>query len=134
MPAFFGQVEFPTQHISLKATPEFALATSFGFILIFTAIIVTGIYLGRYFAAEVCVCQNSQSVVGSTHRFFKQNCWLESAPDHLHLALAESFSKAAETADKPTTPTKLLHWWPRPCSPLRQPLTNHRILSPVGKI
>jgi len=38
--------------ISLKTTPQYVLITSFSFILIFTAIIVLGTYLGRFYAAE----------------------------------------------------------------------------------
>lgn len=99
--ALLVKMEFPTQHISLKTTPEYALATSFGFILVFTAIIVTGIYLGRYFAADVVYAKTAglsfddrvvslnKAVVWNPHRVA------------FHLALAEAFlNKAAETADK----------------------------------
>ncbi|MBI4992666.1 MAG: tetratricopeptide repeat protein [Candidatus Magasanikbacteria bacterium] len=99
--ALLVKVEFPTQHISLKATPEFALATSFGFILVFTAIIVTGIYLGRYFAAEVVfaktVNQPLDQRIGALNKIVTWNPHRVT----LHLALAEAFlNKAAETADK----------------------------------
>ncbi|MBI5732092.1 MAG: tetratricopeptide repeat protein [Candidatus Magasanikbacteria bacterium] len=38
--------------ISLKTTPEYSLLTSFAFILVFTGILVLGIYLGRFYKAE----------------------------------------------------------------------------------
>ncbi|OGH71423.1 MAG: hypothetical protein A2921_01275 [Candidatus Magasanikbacteria bacterium RIFCSPLOWO2_01_FULL_43_20b] len=106
--ALLVKVEFPTQHISLKATPEFALATSFGFILIFTAIIVTGIYLGRYFAAEIVFAKTvNQSIDQRISALNKIVSWNPHRIT-LHLALAEAFlNKATETADKTKDATQV---------------------------
>lgn len=99
--AHLAKLELPMWRFSLKTTPQYALATSFGFILIFTAIIVVGIYLGRYFAAEVVFAKSlnkpldqrisdlSKAVEWSPHRILFQ------------LTLADAFlNKASEIANK----------------------------------
>ena len=99
--AHLSKAELPTWKFSLKTTPQYALATSFGFILIFTAIIVVGIYLGRYFTAEVVFAKTvnkpldqkisdlSKVVEWSPHRILFQ------------LSLADAFlNKAGEIASK----------------------------------
>lgn len=97
--AHLAKSELPVWKFSLKTTPQYGLATSFGFILIFTAIIVVGIYLGRYFAAEVVfakavnkpldqkISDLSKAVEWSPHRILFQ------------LTLADAFlNKASEKA------------------------------------
>ena len=99
--AHLAKIELPVWKFSLKTTPQYALATSFGFILIFTAIIVVGIYFGRYFAAEVLfvealnkpldqkISNLSKAVEWSPHRILFQ------------LSLADAFlNKASEIANK----------------------------------
>lgn len=99
--AHLAKAELPVWKFSLKTTPQYALATSFGFILIFTAIIVVGIYLGRYFTAEVVFAKAinqpldqrisglSKAVEWSPHRILFQ------------LTLADAFlNKAGEIASK----------------------------------
>ncbi|MBI5022789.1 MAG: tetratricopeptide repeat protein [Candidatus Magasanikbacteria bacterium] len=99
--AHLSKAELPTWRFSLKTTPQYALVTSFGFILIFTAIIVVGIYFGRYFTAEVIfvkalnkpldqkISDLSKVVEWSPHRVLFQ------------LILADTFlNKAGEIANK----------------------------------
>lgn len=45
--------ELPETTISLKTSPQYSIVTSFAFILVFTGILVLGIYLGRFYTAEV---------------------------------------------------------------------------------
>ncbi|MBI5222222.1 MAG: tetratricopeptide repeat protein [Candidatus Magasanikbacteria bacterium] len=98
--AILVKVELPIQRISLKTTPEYALATSFGFILIFTVIIVTGIYLGRYMAAEIVYARTAgQTLDQRISALNKITGW---NPHRIlfHLALADAFlNKAVEVAD-----------------------------------
>lgn len=98
--AHLSKIELPVWKFSLKTTPQYALATSFGFILFFTAIIVMAIYLGRYFTAEVVFAKSfnkpldqrisdlSKAVEWSPHRILFQ------------LTLADAFlNKAGEIAN-----------------------------------
>ncbi|HBW74098.1 MAG: SLEI family protein [Candidatus Magasanikbacteria bacterium GW2011_GWA2_45_39] len=45
--------ELPETTISLKTSPQYSIVTSFAFILVFTSILVLGIYLGRFYTAEM---------------------------------------------------------------------------------
>lgn len=47
--------------VSLKTSPQYSLASSFVFILVFSGVIVFGIFLGRFYIANVSYAQSVQS-------------------------------------------------------------------------
>lgn len=47
--------------ISLKTSPQYSLASSFVFILVFSGVIVLGVYLGRFYIADVYYAQSLAS-------------------------------------------------------------------------
>lgn len=87
--------------ISLKASPQYALITSFGFILTFTLIVVLGVYLGRFFAAEVVYAKALQQPLDQRLTTLQQAVTLNANRVEFYLALAESFlNKASEINQK----------------------------------
>ncbi len=77
--------------ISLKTTPQYALVTSFCSILIFTAIIVLGIYLGRFYAAEVVYANSAAKPMGEKIAGIQRAIGLNANRVIFHLALADAF-------------------------------------------
>ena len=51
--SLFSKFGIRTFHISLQTSPQYTLVSSFSFILVITAIIVLGTYLGRFYVGEV---------------------------------------------------------------------------------
>lgn len=99
--AHLAKIELPELTLSLKTSPQYAMASSFGFILIFTAIIVVGIFLGRFFTAEVVYARSLSKSLDE--RIAGLQKAVEFNPNRVlfHLNLAESFlSKAAEQTSK----------------------------------
>ncbi len=89
--AFLSNLSLPTSVISLRTTPQYTLLTSFGFIIIFTGIIVAGIYLGRFYAAEVVYARSlGQPLAGKIAKIQRA---IELNPNRtlFHLALSDSF-------------------------------------------
>lgn len=99
--AHLARTETAVTVISLKTSPQYALATSFGFILFFTAIIVLGIYLGRFFTAEIVFARSlSQPLDQRLNSLIKV---INLNPNRVlfHLTLADSYlTKAAEVANQ----------------------------------
>lgn len=48
--------------ISLRTSPQYGLASSFGFILLFSGTIVFGVYLGRFYAANVAYARTIRAI------------------------------------------------------------------------
>lgn len=99
--AHLSKTELSTWKFSLKTTPQYALVTSFGFILIFTAIIVVGIYFGRYFTAEVVFAKAINKLLDQ--RISDLSKVVEWSPHRIlfQLSLADAFlNKAGEIASK----------------------------------
>lgn len=99
--AHLAKTEMPPLFISLKTSPQYALVTSFGFILIFTAIIVAGVYLGRFFTAEVVYARALAKPLDERLVSLAQAVNLNPNRVLFHLTLADSFiAKAAEVANR----------------------------------
>lgn len=47
---------------SLKTSPQYGLASSFGFILLFSAVVVLGAYLGRFYAANIAYARSIKAI------------------------------------------------------------------------
>ncbi len=47
--------------LSLKASPQYALATSFIYIVVMTAVVLGGVFLGRFYAADVLAVQSARA-------------------------------------------------------------------------
>ncbi len=99
--AHLAKAEMPTLKISLKISPQYMLASSFAFILIFTAIMVAGIYLGRYFAGEIvfarALSQPAEARLDAVTRAVALN------PNRVLFYLTQAdlyFNKATELANK----------------------------------
>ncbi|MBI2443914.1 MAG: tetratricopeptide repeat protein [Candidatus Magasanikbacteria bacterium] len=86
---------FPVTVFSLKTIPQYALITSFSFILIFTAIVVLGIYLGRFFTAEVTYARTLEKPAAEKVAPLQRAINLNSRRSVFHLALADSFLSEA---------------------------------------
>lgn len=96
-----SRAETSTFNLSLKASPQYALAVSFGFILIFTAIIVLGIYLGRFFVGEVVYARALAKPIDARLAQLQQAVNLNPNRVLFYLTLADSYlSKAVDTSNK----------------------------------
>lgn len=102
--AHLSKGELPETTISLKTTPQYGIVTSFAFILVFTGILVLGIYLGRFYTAEVVYAQaltKSTSGQAGLDRIAQLQKSLQYNPNRVpfYLTIAESFLiKAQEVA------------------------------------
>lgn len=90
-----------TFNLSLKASPQYALVVSFGFILVFTAIIVLGIYLGRFFVGEVVFAQALNKPLETRLTEIQKAVNLNPNRVLFYLTLADSYlSKAVATSNQ----------------------------------
>jgi tetratricopeptide (TPR) repeat protein len=89
--------------VSLRTSPQYSLASSFIFILVFSGVIVLGIYLGRFYIANVYYVQsmlslNSGNIGNAEEEAAKaiqyHNSW---APYHLNLARIYLLDAGAES-------------------------------------
>ncbi|MEK9183374.1 MAG: tetratricopeptide repeat protein [Patescibacteria group bacterium] len=93
--AHLAKIEMPELSFSLKTSPQYAMASSFGFILIFTAIIVVGIFLGRYFTAEIVYARSLNKPLDGRIAGLQKAAEFNPNRVLFHLALAEAFLKKA---------------------------------------
>lgn len=56
-----GILEEKIVTLSLKATPKFALITSFVYIVVFSATVIGGIFLGRFYVADVLAVKSARA-------------------------------------------------------------------------
>lgn len=97
----FSKRAVEPRSFSLKASPQYALVTSFGFILVFTVIIVLGVYEGRYFAGEVVYARALKKPLDQRIAGLQNAVSLNANRGAFYLTLAESFlNKAAEVNQK----------------------------------
>ncbi len=97
----FSKRAVEVRSFSLKASPQYALATSFGFILIFTLIIVLGVYEGRYFIGEVVYTRALRKPLDQRIVDLQKAVNLNANRGAFYLTLAEAFlNKAAEVNRK----------------------------------
>lgn len=105
------------QKISLKASPQFALLTSFAFTLVFAGFVVLGIYLGRFYAAEVAYGAALRNITRGNNEQAIRNLgsaisWRPSRGQH-HIILARTYlaqavREAQKTPPQPSLITTLL--------------------------
>ncbi len=88
--------------LSLKTSPEYSLVSSFVTILVFIGVVVLGVYLGRFYTAEVLVRKGQSS--GSPDRaisLYTRAANLNKGRYQYHLRLAESYvGRASEELGK----------------------------------
>lgn len=93
--AQLSKKEVPIVSISLKTSPQYTLVTSFGFILAFTALIVVGVYLGRYFTAEVVFARALKQPLDQKINSLQQAITYNNHRVPFYLTLADSFLSKA---------------------------------------
>lgn len=99
--AHMNKKEVEVMSVSLKASPQYALITSFGLIFTFTIIVVLGVYLGRFFAAEVVYARALQQPLDQRLITLQQAVTLNGSRVEFYLALADSYlNKASEINQK----------------------------------
>ncbi|MCX6779514.1 MAG: tetratricopeptide repeat protein [Candidatus Magasanikbacteria bacterium] len=87
--------------ISLKTTPQYALLTSFTFIVLFSALIVLGVYLGRFYTAEVFYAEGLTKNYDGRLQNFSQSLSYNTYQPQFYLGLADAFlGKAEEVASQ----------------------------------
>lgn len=88
--ALVGRNVLSLQSVSLKTTPQYALVSSFSFILLFTAIIVAGIYLGRFYAAEVVYARSLNKPLNEKIAGIQNAVALNGYRESFYLAIADA--------------------------------------------
>jgi tetratricopeptide (TPR) repeat protein len=84
--------------LSLKTSPQYSLVSSFVTILVFTGVVVLGVYLGMFYAAEVYVkAGSSTGNINQAVQSFGKAMNLSKGRYQYHLRLAESYiTRASE--------------------------------------
>ncbi len=81
--------------LSLKTSPQYSLASSFGFILLFSGIVVLGAFFGRFYAANVAYAKSLRQInQGNYEQAIKESARavnLHPTNTSYHLALAQSY-------------------------------------------
>lgn len=103
--AFVSRVPLAKSTFSLKMAPQYVMLISFGFILLFTVMLVLGIYLGRFYEAEILYSRSlsepPEVKIGTLERAIALN----SHRPIFQLALADTFlSQAAAVAGRGNDP------------------------------
>jgi tetratricopeptide (TPR) repeat protein len=99
--------------ISLKTSPQYSLASSFVFILVFSGVIVLGVYLGRFYIANVyyansIIAANAGNIGLMEERAAKATQYHDSwSPYHLNLARAYLLDAGIETRKASPDATKV---------------------------
>jgi len=95
-----SKISLPSIDVSLKTSPQFALLTSFIFILAFTAVIVLGVYLGRFYAGEVVYNRSLSESTDKKIESLQKAISFNGQRVQFYLAAAQSFlNKAEDIAD-----------------------------------
>lgn len=89
--------------VSLKTSPQYSLLVSFCFIVVFTGVIIFGLFLGRFFNAEIAYASGLRAIVsgGTDEAITKtgQAVALHPTRSTYHVALAQAYlNKATQTA------------------------------------
>lgn len=93
-------------HLSLRTSPQYGLASSFGFILLFSGVVVLGVFLGRFYAANVSYIKSIR-LVGANNsegatREAARAVNLQPSNTAYHLRLAQAYLlQAADEANRP---------------------------------
>lgn len=104
----FSKMSPSSIDISLKTSPQFALLTSFIFILAFTSVIVLGVYLGRFYAAEVVYNQSLSESSDKKIESLQQAISFNGQRVQFYLAAAQSFlNKAEDIANTSKDPSQI---------------------------
>ncbi len=101
MSSQIADASLPTTTLSLKTTPQYALVTSFTCITAVSIIVVLGVYLARWYSAEVVYAKSfGQAPNVKIANIQKALDW-NSHRTLFHLALADSFlARAVEIVNK----------------------------------
>ncbi|MBI5230046.1 MAG: tetratricopeptide repeat protein [Candidatus Magasanikbacteria bacterium] len=111
--AHLSKGELPETTISLKTSPQYSIVTSFAFIIVFTCVLVLGIYLGRFYTAEVVYAKAlNTSTTGQTglDRIAQLQKAVKYNPNRVpfYLTAAEAFLiKAQEVANSTKDPNQV---------------------------
>lgn len=96
---FITKVDLPISVVSLKTTPQYALITSFVFIVLFTALVVLGVYLGRFYTAEMVYNKGASQNFEGRLRYFSNALTYNNYRPQFYLGLADAFlGRAGEVA------------------------------------
>lgn len=94
--------------ISLKTSPEYALASSFIFILVFSGVIVFGIFLGRFYIANVSYATSVKAAAaGEFDRVIEssaQAAQYHPSSANYHIALARGYLLKASAESRSPAP------------------------------
>lgn len=104
-----GRTPVATTPVSLKTIPQYILVTSFGCILLFTAIVVLGVYLGRFFVAEVTFVRSLGRPLPEKISALQQAIGLNSHRPLFRLTLADAFfTQAKQLSDDKGDPQQVI--------------------------
>ncbi len=92
-----GSTPVSYKEISLRTTPQYALILSFGFILIFTGIIVLGIYFTRFITAELVYTKSTTAKLDDRITLLNKAIELNGSRAFFYLNLGDAWlAKAVE--------------------------------------
>ncbi|KKR49130.1 MAG: Tetratricopeptide [Candidatus Magasanikbacteria bacterium GW2011_GWC2_40_17] len=98
---YLSRSPWSTLFVSLKTTPQYALVTSFVFILLFAILIILGVYLGRFYTGEVVFGQGLSQDYEKRITYFSRAISYNQARSSFYLGLADSFlGRALELANQ----------------------------------
>lgn len=93
--AFITQNNFSYLNLSLKTTPQYALVTSFVFIILYTFLVVLGVYLARFYVAEATYNQGLSKNYEERLQYFSKALNYNPSRPQFYLGLADSFINRA---------------------------------------
>ncbi len=97
-----GSTAVTYKEISLRATPQYALIISFGFILLFTGLIILGIYFGRFVQAEIIYTKSLFSKGEERISLLNQALRLNTNRSFFYLNLADAWlAQARQLSTEP---------------------------------
>ncbi len=96
------------RRVSLRSSPQYALLTAFAFTLVFAAFVVLGIYLGRFYTAEVAYAKALRSISSGQNdgaiRHLGRAVSLRPSRAQFHLILARTYLAQAIAEAQKNTP------------------------------
>lgn len=93
--AFVVKNDFAYLNFSLKTTPQYALVTSFVFIVLYTFLALLGVYLGRFYTAEITYNQGLSKNYEERLQYFSKSLNYNYSRSQFYLGLADAFINRA---------------------------------------
>jgi len=92
----FAKIGIKQYSISLRASPQYMLVSSFSFVLVITAIVVFGTYLGRFYLGELTYAKGlrlaaKQETLDTAIQKFSAAIELNASRASYHLTLAQAY-------------------------------------------